>query len=72
MSPHLKTIWWLRGYAGLYGACIGTYTILKPVILVDLIGLERLTDAFGLFLLVEAFGFIIGPPIVGMLNTYLC
>lgn len=64
---HLTTIWWLRTYAALYGGCMGVYISLKTVILVDLIGFERITDAFGIMLLIQSVGFVIGPPIVGKL-----
>ena len=35
--------------------------------LVDLLGLERLTNAFGLLLLFQGAAAVIGPPIAGML-----
>lgn len=43
------------------GALVG----LTSVILVDLLGIEKLTNAFGLLLLFQGIGSFIGPPIAG-------
>lgn len=40
-------------YAGLFGFSISSYICLTSVILVDLLGLEKLTNAFGLLLLFQ-------------------
>lgn len=37
------------------------------MILVDLLGMEKLTNAFGLLLLFQGVASLIGPPIAGML-----
>ena len=52
-------------YCIFFGATSGAYTVLTPVILIDLIGLDRFTLAYGLDLLAMGMGTIIGPPIVG-------
>lgn len=44
---------------------IGAYVGLTSVILVDLLGLENLTNAFGLLLLFQGIASFIGPPIGG-------
>lgn len=54
-------------YAIVFGFTIGAYVGLTSVILVDLLGLERLTNAFGLLLLFQGIATFIGPPIVGSL-----
>lgn len=41
---------------------------LTSVILVDLLGLDRLTNAFGLLLLFQGIASFLGPPIAGMVN----
>ena len=41
---------------------------LTSVILVDLLGLDRLTNAFGLLLLFQGIASLLGPPIAGMIN----
>lgn len=61
-------------YATLFGFTIGAYVGLTSVVLVDLLGLERLTNAFGLLLLFQGIASLIGPPFAGKaklkLNLY--
>lgn len=45
------------------GALVG----LTSVILVDLLGIDKLTNAFGLLLLFQGIGSFIGPPIAGFM-----
>jgi MFS family permease len=52
-------------YASIYGFTIGAYVGLTSVILVDLLGLDRLTNAFGLLLLFQGIASFLGPPIAG-------
>lgn len=54
-------------YSVVFGFTIGAYVGLTSVILVDLLGLEKLTNAFGLLLLFQGIATFIGPPIVGSL-----
>lgn len=49
---------------------IGTYVSLTSVILVDLLGIEKLTNAFGILLLFQGIASFIGPPIIGILELY--
>lgn len=44
----------------------GVFVSLMSVVLVDLLGLEKLTSAFGLVLLFEGIGAVLGPPIAGI------
>lgn len=46
---------------------VGALVGLTSVILVDLLGIERLTNAFGLLLLFQGIGSFIGPPIAGFM-----
>ena len=55
-------------YASVFGYTIGAYVGLTSVILVDLLGLDRLTNAFGLLLLFQGIASFLGPPIAGMVN----
>ncbi|PSN54235.1 hypothetical protein C0J52_09250, partial [Blattella germanica] len=61
-------------YASVFGFTIGAYVGLTSVILVDLLGLDRLTNAFGLLLLFQGIASFLGPPIAGWLydglNSY--
>ncbi|KIH65852.1 hypothetical protein ANCDUO_03822 [Ancylostoma duodenale] len=65
----------LSVYAGMFGFSISSYICLTSVILVDLLGLDKLTNAFGLLLLWQGVGTVFGPPIAGYLadltNTYI-
>ncbi|CAG9533868.1 unnamed protein product [Cercopithifilaria johnstoni] len=54
-------------YSGLFGLTLSSYVCLTSVLLVDLVGIEKLTNAFGLILLFQGVGTIIGPPISGQL-----
>ena len=55
-------------YGSVFGFTIGAYVGLTSVILVDLLGLDRLTNAFGLLLLFQGIASFLGPPIAGMVN----
>ncbi|EDW06545.2 uncharacterized protein Dmoj_GI21795 [Drosophila mojavensis] len=55
----------LLAYCSVFGFTIGAYVGLTSVILVDLLGLEKLTNAFGLLLLFQGIASFIGPPIGG-------
>lgn len=61
-------------YTAVFGATTGAYVSLTSVILVDLVGLEKLTNAFGLLLLFQGVAASIGAPIAGglydMLKSY--
>ncbi|XP_052856319.1 monocarboxylate transporter 12 [Drosophila gunungcola] len=55
----------LAVYCIAFGFTIGAYVGLTSVILVDLLGLDKLTNAFGLLLLFQGIASFIGPPIGG-------
>lgn len=57
-------------FSSVFGFTIGAYVGLTSVILVDLLGLEKLTNAFGLLLLFQGIASFAGPPIVGSLYDY--
>ncbi|XP_055303521.1 monocarboxylate transporter 12-like [Sitodiplosis mosellana] len=59
--------WSLIIYSAVFGFTIGAYVGLTSVILVDLLGLDKLTNAFGLLLLFQGIATFVGPPIVGFL-----
>ncbi|XP_053970364.1 monocarboxylate transporter 12 [Hylaeus volcanicus] len=58
-------------YSSVFGFTSGAYVGLTSVILVDLLGLRRLTNAFGLLLLFQGFASLLGPPIAGWLYDAL-
>lgn len=54
-------------YSAVFGFTIGAYVGLTSVILVDLLGLNHLTNAFGLLLLFQGIASLVGPPAAGTL-----
>ncbi|KAL4712921.1 hypothetical protein ACJJTC_011991 [Scirpophaga incertulas] len=63
--------WGLAMYATTFGFTIGAYVGLTSVVLVDLLGLDKLTNAFGLLLLFQGIASLIGPPLAGWLYDVL-
>lgn len=54
-------------YLSIFGFTAGAYVGLTSVCLVDLVGLNKLTNAFGLLLLFQGIATFSGPPIAGKL-----
>ncbi|XP_076443066.1 monocarboxylate transporter 7-like [Babylonia areolata] len=54
---------------GLHGFFLGAFPPLQSVILVEYLGLERLTSTFGIMCLVKAFASAAGAPLAGLLFT---
>ncbi|CAF1550857.1 unnamed protein product, partial [Rotaria sordida] len=52
-------------YAGVFGFFSGGYVGLGSIIIVDLVGVDKLSDAFGVLLLIQSIPIAIGTPIVG-------
>ena len=44
---------------------VGGHVSLSPIVLVDLLGLDKLTSSFGLLTLVRGISTIVGPIIAG-------
>ena len=65
LSMVCNDFWGLAMYATTFGFTIGAYVGLTSVVLVDLLGLEKLTNAFGLLLLFQGIASLIGPPFAG-------
>merc|ERR1711997_816391 len=57
-------------YCAIFGITSGAYVGLTSVVLVDLLGLDKLTNAFGLLLLFQGIASVMGPPIIGKLYDY--
>lgn len=57
-------------YCVIFGATSGAFVSLTSVILVDILGIERLTNAFGLLLLFEGVASLVGPPVTGWLYDF--
>ncbi|CAF3800653.1 unnamed protein product [Rotaria sp. Silwood1] len=55
-------------YAGLFGFFAGGYVGLISIIIVDLVGVDKLSDALGVLLLFQGFAVVIGTPIFGTMR----
>ncbi|CAF4655322.1 unnamed protein product [Rotaria sp. Silwood1] len=55
-------------YAALFGFFSGGYVGLTSIIIVDLVGVDKLSDAFGVLLLFQGVAVAIGTPIVGTMR----
>ncbi|KAG5900722.1 hypothetical protein JTB14_038240 [Gonioctena quinquepunctata] len=65
LSAFLESFYPLAVYSAVFGCTAGAYVGLTSVILVDLLGLDKLTNAFGLLLLFQGIASLIGPPLGG-------
>lgn len=54
--------------SGLFGLFIAANYALTSIILVELITLDRFTNAYGLLLLVQGIANLIGPPLAGWIT----
>ncbi|XP_037048823.1 monocarboxylate transporter 9 [Bradysia coprophila] len=54
-------------YAAIFGVAIACFSALRSLIAVDLMGLEKLTNAFGILMLFQGLAAVMGGPIAGML-----
>lgn len=71
LSVLCHDIYSMAFYCCVFGFTIGAYVGLTSVILVDLLGLDKLTNAFGILLLFEGVASLLGPPIAGWLYDEL-
>ena len=60
--PWLGNFWLLAGYCVVYGFFISANFTLTTVILVDLLDIDKLSNAFGFVWLAEVFENLLGPP----------
>ena len=56
-------------YCAIFGVTSGAYVGLTSVVLVDLLGLDKLTNVYGLMLLFQGIASVIGPLIIGKALT---
>ncbi|KAF6198866.1 hypothetical protein GE061_006889 [Apolygus lucorum] len=67
LVPLVDNYYGLCALAGAFGLFIAANYSLTSIILVELITLERFTNAYGLLLLVQGIANLIGPPLAGWL-----
>ncbi|KAL8559816.1 hypothetical protein ACOMHN_030152 [Nucella lapillus] len=68
LSPFMRNFVEFAVLFGLYGMLTGTYVTQKSMILVDILGQEKLSSSFGLLICFQGLGTIIGPPFSGLLK----
>ncbi|CAF3642419.1 unnamed protein product [Rotaria sp. Silwood1] len=56
------------GYASFFGFFSGGYVALTSIVLVDIVGIDKLSDAFGVLLLFIGIATAIGTPVVGAMR----
>ncbi|KAM7314501.1 monocarboxylate transporter 10-like [Ixodes scapularis] len=55
-------------YTAVYGAASGGFITLSSIVVVDLVGLNNLTNAYGLSLLCIGVAALVGPPLNGLIH----
>jgi sugar phosphate permease len=71
MVPFCESIYAFFGVAVFFGFFVSGYIALTSIILVDLLGLDNLTNAFGLLILFRGAASIVGAPLAGT-NYFFC
>lgn len=69
LEPLCNTYETLIIFSVVYGLCVSAYISLTSIILCDLLGLSKLTNAFGLLTLCRGIAGIYGPPLAGAVFT---
>ncbi|KAF5282141.1 hypothetical protein FQR65_LT02838 [Abscondita terminalis] len=64
------TPWAQFSYAAVYGFSIASTSALRTIIIVDLLGLERLTNAVGILLMFQGIATLIGTASSGLLKDF--
>jgi len=70
LLPLLTSYWLLCVYSAVFGSGIACFISLRSIVLVELLGIENLTNSFGLLLLFQGIASLLGTPISGMIFDY--
>ena len=70
LSPFMTSYYLQAIYCAIFGITSGAYVGLTSVVLVDLLGLDKLTNAFGLLLMFQGIASVMGPPVIGQYFCY--
>ncbi|GFO07844.1 monocarboxylate transporter [Plakobranchus ocellatus] len=65
LAPFYPSYLMLAVYSAVFGSAIAVFVSLRSIIMVELMGLERLTSAFGLVIMFQGISAFIGAPIAG-------
>lgn len=66
--PFYRMYWILLLYTIIFGTCIAAFVSLRSIIIVELLGIEKLTNSFGFIVLCQGLSTFIGSPIAGALS----
>ncbi|KAF5273452.1 hypothetical protein FQA39_LY07469 [Lamprigera yunnana] len=69
ISSIFFTEMWQFGCAFLYGLTMGCVVALRPMIIVESVGLQKMTNAFGICVVFQGIACLIGLPLSGYLKT---
>jgi len=67
MCTLFKSYGLLAGYSTLFGISIAIFVSLRSILMVEMMGLEKLTNSFGLVTMCQGLSAFIGAPIAGWL-----
>ncbi|CAG7827515.1 unnamed protein product [Allacma fusca] len=70
LVPFLTNYWLFIGYSSVFGLAMACYVSLRSILLVDLLGLNKLTNAFGLLCLFQGAAAMFGAPLAGFLFDF--
>ncbi|KAF2356064.1 Major facilitator superfamily [Trinorchestia longiramus] len=68
--PFIRNVSILYAYGIVFGLSVAVFASLRSILLVELLGLEKLTSSFGLLLLIQGFAACLGSPIAGSFADY--
>ncbi|XP_045199293.2 monocarboxylate transporter 12-like [Mercenaria mercenaria] len=66
IMPSIEGFGGFAAIAACYGIFTGTYVAQKSVVVVDVLGLEKMTSSFGLLLGFQGIGSLVGPTVSGL------
>ncbi|KAL8566061.1 hypothetical protein ACOMHN_036220 [Nucella lapillus] len=66
--PFLRHFALLATYSVIFGTAIAVFVSLRSIIMVELMGLEKLTTAFGLVVMCQGISSFVGTPLAGFLS----
>ncbi|XP_046387669.1 monocarboxylate transporter 10 [Ischnura elegans] len=69
-APISSTMGYQFFYSSIFGLSIACFASLRSIIVVDLLGLDKLTNAFGLLLLFQGLAATVGSPIAGSFKEF--
>ncbi|XP_071106596.1 monocarboxylate transporter 9-like [Haliotis cracherodii] len=65
LVPLMQSYWYMCTLAGSFGFFIGSNYALTTVMLVEFLGIDKLTNACGLLMMIQGIANLIGPPVAG-------